>query len=919
VTQHDSQTDATLAATTDGPGTRPPRADAQRLERGTSIGRYVVLGELGAGGMGVVYAAYDPELDRKVALKLLRADGEGAGASEGRTRLLREAQALAKLSHPNIVAVYDAGEHHGAVWLAMEYVEGVTLAAWVRGQARRMDEVLEVMVDAGVGLAAAHQAGLVHRDFKPDNVMVSPDGRVRVMDLGLARSIAGPSDQDENEFGRDTLRSVQVTRAGAMLGTPAYMAPEQFEGGTVDARADQFSFCVTLWEGLYGERPFAGATLLELATNVLAGDRRPVPSDRRVPTWVREIVTRGLCVNPDQRWPDLPSLLAALEKGRGRVRVKRALLAVAAVAVMVLAGLSVRHYDLARRTRECMEVGASIDAVWNDGARAGLRAGIVATNEPYAELTASKVIPWLDQYATDWTKVRTQVCLDTHVHRTWDADTEDRALWCLDDRALEVASFVDQLAAADATAVQRAVTAAADLASIEPCGDRDWLVKMPAPPPSAQRADIREIREQLALAGSLEAAGKYDAGLVEARTALELADRLAWPPANAEATLQLGVLHGALADYAESEALLEQAYFAGARAGDRHTMAAAATELVSVVGDRLARPADALRWSYHAELALVGIDASGLGAAQLLNNVGNVHNAAGRWPEAKQAQEAALSIRERVLGPDHPAVAMTLNNYGTIHYATGEHAQAKELLGRAIAIRERTLGPEHPNLAQSLANLSTIHLLAGEYDQAEVLGERALAIAEAAFGPDHTLVASVLIGLAEARTQAGDLGQALAMLHRALTIFETAYGPDHPNVASALNNIGGVQMSMGEHDLARASFERALATFEATYGPEWTQLAYPLIGLAQTALAPGGVAADAQAYADRALALREAAGVTGVELAEAHFTLARAIAAAGGDPERARELAVRAREVYAEVGHAQRLADADAWLAEHSD
>ena len=216
--------------------------------------------------MGVVYAAYDPELDRKIALKVLRSTSASAGTA-GHVRLLREAQALAKFTHPNIVTVHDVGEHEGRVWIAMEFVQGRTLGAWA-ASGRGWSEVLRVMLDAGAGVAAAHASGVVHRDLKPDNIMVGDDGRVRVMDFGLTRALGSslPEPVASEHAPAPTLDSLAtpVTRHGSLLGTPAYMSPEQFAGLTVGAAADQFSYCVTLWELLFGARPLQGKNAIAL-------------------------------------------------------------------------------------------------------------------------------------------------------------------------------------------------------------------------------------------------------------------------------------------------------------------------------------------------------------------------------------------------------------------------------------------------------------------------------------------------------------------------------------------------------------------------------------------------------------------------------------------------------------------------------
>ena len=254
-------------------------ANTPRLARGSTVGRYIVLDRLGSGGMGVVFSAFDPELDRKVAVKVLNA-GDRRKKKAGRVRLLREAQALAKLNHPNTIAVYDVGTLGESVFLAMEFIAGKTLRGWVADKRDRGEldwrAVLDVFMQAGRGLAAAHAAGIVHRDFKPENVMVDLDGRARVLDFGLARparDTTSSADREDPEHSSGTFE-VRLTATGAVMGTPYYMAPEQHRGDAVDERADQFSFCVALWEALFGGRPFRGTSLPDLARCVVRGRAR---------------------------------------------------------------------------------------------------------------------------------------------------------------------------------------------------------------------------------------------------------------------------------------------------------------------------------------------------------------------------------------------------------------------------------------------------------------------------------------------------------------------------------------------------------------------------------------------------------------------------------------------------------------------
>jgi predicted Ser/Thr protein kinase len=300
----------------------------------TSIGRFVVLRRLGAGGMGVVYAAYDNELDRRLAIKLVhraRAHGDHRG------RVRREAQAMARLSHPNVVQVYEVGEYEQQVFVAMEFVIGPTLAEWSKAlpiSRTRWQLVLDKYIDVGRGLAAAHAVRLVHRDFKPANAIVGNDGRVRVLDFGIARAAEAGGSGRGVEPG---VGAASLTRTSTPLGTPAYMSPEQLERGSVDARSDQFSFCVALYEALYGERPFAGTTMAALTAAVLSGEIRPAPARAEVPSWVREILVRGLATRPEARWASMTELLDAL--GRDPARLRRRQLRTAVLASV--AGLAV--------------------------------------------------------------------------------------------------------------------------------------------------------------------------------------------------------------------------------------------------------------------------------------------------------------------------------------------------------------------------------------------------------------------------------------------------------------------------------------------------------------------------------------------------------------------------------------------------
>jgi len=869
--------DATQPGTSDG-DEPDARTHARGIEPGAVIGRHVVLQKLGAGGMGVVYAAYDPELDRKVALKLLL---PGSGGETRRLRLLREAQALARLSHPNVVGIHDVGTVDEQVWLAMEFVQGRTLTSWLEPP-RRWPEVLEVLLEAGEGLAAAHAADLLHRDFKPDNVMVGDDGRVRVMDFGLARARAGSPEPGVSSSlpGSESRRGLSdgVTRVGAMVGTPSYMAPEQIASKELSAAADQFAFCVTLWEALYGERPFAGDTSSVLVANVLEGKLRAPVRSRVVPGWLRRACERGLSIDPAQRWPSMSVLLDTLARGRRRAAVRKGLLAVGLLALVGAAWQAKARWDLAQLTASCTASGDELAAAWNPARAHALRDALLGTRLGYARATADELEPLLEQRATAWREAREQACLDTHVRGRWSSEQLDRSLWCLDERRMELESLVDELVTADAVVLQHAVSAVVGLSPLEPCRD-DKVLELLSPPPEAARAAIRAVWADVIRAHNIERAGRYPQGLALARQALARAEALGWPPLVAVARLRLGGLLDRTGAYPEAEAELERAYFDASKGVAPEVAFDAALVLTYVVAGGQARPADGRRWARLADIALVDLpDAEHLHQAALLGAFANIDRKTGDYDHAKARLEQALALQQAVLGPEHPGLASTLASLAKAYQATGDYDQAKQLYERALAISRETLGPEHPILAVDLDSLSTVYQATGDYDHAKQLLEQALAI------------------------------------------WEAALDPEHPRLASGLINLGNVHYATGDYDHAEALIEQGLAIQERVLGPEHPSLAHALVGLARIALAkhrPG----DALPLAERAVALREKRDIAPELLAEARFELARALwdapTDASHDRVRARGLAEQARDALRAVGKAgaRQLATVEAWLS----
>ncbi|HWB73691.1 MAG TPA: serine/threonine-protein kinase, partial [Nannocystaceae bacterium] len=448
-----------------------PAAPVEPLVRGTAVGRYTVLDRIGAGGMGVVYAAFDPELDRRIALKVLHPGGSGSvGTTDGRNRLLREAQAMAKLHHPNVITVHDVGTLGDRVFVAMEFVDGHTLREWLKQGVREWPEIVDVFVRAGRGLAAAHAAGLVHRDFKPDNVLVGNDGRVLVMDFGLARQAGTPALLDGSSGSRlvpvPPVSDTSLTRTGAVLGTPAYMAPEQHAGGSIGAAVDQFSFCVALYEALWGDRPFAGNSVASLAIAVLEGKPKLPPKDSDVPSWLFTVISRGLAVEANDRFPSMDVLLAELQRdppktGRPAVAIGVAI----GVAAMIVAAYLLSRPD---PTASCRAELDGIGPLLDDASVGAIDGAFGATGLDYASMSLQSTKRELSALDSSWRSSWIALCEASRA-RPGTATAFAGSWRCLEDLRAEAGALLGELGHAGAPEVQRAVAAAQQLPSPEHC------------------------------------------------------------------------------------------------------------------------------------------------------------------------------------------------------------------------------------------------------------------------------------------------------------------------------------------------------------------------------------------------------------------------------------------------------------------
>jgi tetratricopeptide (TPR) repeat protein/predicted Ser/Thr protein kinase len=816
------------------------------------VGRFTVLERIGSGGMGLVFKAYDMQLDRKVAVKVIRVDGASDAA---RRALVKEARALARLSHPNVVNVYEIGELDDQLFVAMEFLSGPTLRAWLDEGPRAWADVLAVYRQAGEGLAAAHAEGIIHRDFKPHNAMFGADRRVRVLDFGLARL------REVDQASRVALEEhagpvdVAITVTGALLGTPAYMSPEQLAGRPADASSDQFGFCVALYEALYGERPFAGSTLRQLVFAVKLGRIEDAPRGSEVPTWLRKVVVRGLANAPGERWPSMRALLVALADDPV---LRRRRWGAAAIVVGLLGGTAWGLVQAVQQDAQtCLGMQTKLDGVWNDERRSAVAAAIEGTGLGYAPGVWERVEQGLDDYASRWIAARVEACEATH-RGEQSGELLDLRMACLDERLVQLRATVDVLAQADQTVVSKAVEMMANLPGLERCADTDALtneIALPEDPEVAKQ--VAALDEQLADAKALYQAGKYLEGLAIADTVVTEAQQLGYEPLQVRAWLVQGSLQRESGDQAGAEATLERAFAAAIALRMPAEAAEASSVLMHVVGVMLARHEDGRRWAKIAQPAsrAAGTDEA---SASYLGNIGNLANSEGKYDEAREYQAQALALRERSLGPNHPSVALTLSSLGLIAQSNGDYDDAREYLERALIIYEKALGPNHPRVASTLGSFGTLMGRQGKYEEARGYLERALAIYGMTPGVDASRVAGVLSNLGVVAELQGRYADARGYLERVLAIQEQTLGPEHPDVATALGNLGALARSEGNYDEARRYHERALAISEKALGPDHPSVAKTLNSLGSVARLQGRFD-EARALHERALAINEKA------------------------------------------------------------
>ena len=882
------------------------------------IGRFTVLEQLGAGGMGLVCAAFDPELGRKVAIKLLSPRLAVPGKSDlAHARLLREAQAMARLAHPNVVTVHEVGTHGDLVYIAMEFIVGVTLKHWLRRARRPWTEVLSVFLQAGRGLAVAHAAGLIHRDFKPDNVMVTEDPRtgkverVRVFDFGvvqetreaalrqsspghsartpnpdgrrhptpeperhdtpseplrraLGRSLPPQSEHtpqepldvllphDSNSLPGDEIYTTGLTAAGALVGTPLYMAPEQYDQAA-DERSDQFSFCCALYEALYRRRPYVGDTAAKLQQAKLQGALRRPPRQTDVPPWLHAAVIRGLASNPTRRYPTMEALLAELSHDHRRRTPLAIVATLACVGVLGLI-LGLAWTFLRTPVDACRSAAASLDPLWNPAVREQIHTAFRDSQRPHAETAWTAVDARLAAYAEAWSEQRIDLCRTARDPQTG-PELAFRSL-CLAQRRDELGALLGLLASADGEVVDNAVQAAAQLQPVRACDDPFAPVGRPPAPAAEIETEVRALEHRIAELRAREQTGKYTAGLELADAVLRDARILGHPPLVAEALYWQGLLHSRVGAARPAEAALIEAMQLAEESRHDLFFARATTELVRVVGIDQERHAEGMIYSLIAAAALRR-QHEVLGEIVRRGYLGHLHELRGELRAAQAEYSLALEqARSAFPGDDHPQVATALDDLAGMQQKQGDYTSARANYEKVLQIREATQGPGHPRVAEALGHLGRVALDQGQHERARGLFERALGLCDdlRACGPADR--AEALVNFGRVEHAMGNHARAQTLHEEALVLYESLYGREHGKVAAILVALGGFATQQERYDEAAANYQRALAIQRKLHAEDHPAMAAIHARLGTLARVRGRLD-EARAALEQALAIHE--------------------------------------------------------------
>jgi eukaryotic-like serine/threonine-protein kinase len=804
-----------------------------------TIGRFALEGELGSGGQGAVFVARDPELDRKVALKRLHSPD----AQKAR-RLLEEAKVLARFKHDNVVQVYEVGTDtvEGA-YMVMELVDGTPLRKWLEEGSRSWLEVVDALVGVAKGVAALHDKGVVHRDIKPDNVVMDASGRVKLVDLGIALV--------EPTAGATTLPEGMEPTPLEIAGTYAYMAPEQLRG-EADARSDQYAFCVMMHEALFGAMPRRrGKHKVQRPGRHGEGGEQPAARGR-IPAALDRVLERGLQHEPSDRFESMSELAARLE---AIVRWRRWGRPAVAAAVGLVATLSIAAYVLVPPAEAPCGRAQTGAEIWSDDQRQAVQGAFVASEALAAGAAFTTVDVMLTSYAADLDGAHEQACTALVEGQQAPAAAHAR-LACLARSQGIMAEVVEQLATASADEVANAAERLGRLPVLAECASPSGATEVcdaDASVPGHEEA-LEQIGLKLQAAEARIMLGRYDQGLQLAKAALDLAE----PEALAGVRARAWLMHGRLAYEGQqldvAIASLEAALSLAERQACDGVAAEALTLMAKVRALQTTGDADeALRWSQQALDKLDRRGDDGLRRADALNSRGLVlHRRLARFEEADALYREAAALREKYLPEAALALADTLLNRGSVLASLDRIDEAISLLEHALALRTETLGADHPGLFKIHVNLGNRRLAKGDLVGAEAAFVQAIDLASAGLGPQHRKVGELHLLLVAVLDRQRRFDEALAHGQQALDIYAVALAPDDLEWITAWGAMGQVYNDANHPEKALPWLQKVweLVRTHPTAGPLKPALAAYRLGVAE---AKSGAPARALPWLDQAL------------------------------------------------------------------
>lgn len=741
-----------------------PRAAAPaELGAGQRLGRFVIERTLGAGGMGTVVAARDPDLDRLVAIKILHAGTEDRARQQ---RLVQEARAIARIRHPNVVVVHEIGEHEQRLFVVMELIEGASLRDWL-ATGPSSEEKLAVLAAAARGLAHAHAHGITHRDFKPENVMIDAEGHAKVVDFGIAEL--------DSELREATVAASGVTQSGEAIGTPPYMAPEQLRGEAVSPACDQFSWCVTLYEAFVGQRPERGPSLAAIAAGA---PPTTIDVPAILPARVRAVLVRGLAAAASERFASMDALLRELEPPARR-RWPLAVAGGLAVGVAITASVAA----LRGGADPCATGGARMAGAWGVPQRAAL-AGLGGF--------APRVASALDDRAATWTASYGAVCTSAA------SPARTQRMTCLDDALASTRAFVRFWSAPPAGAEpSRVIGSVAALADPRACETVE-----PTPDAPARTPLEDALYARLAEASVARSANAWERSVEIAHAVADDAIAVHSDRVLAKARIISGDALGFLLKLEDGERELREAVDAAARSKEDLLAAHAWGTLIVHIGVHEHEPAKALILAPAARAAVARLGGTNreaelrlhLDLARVMFQAGDVAGARAEGEQAVAIVDAPPRVSDKLVGEAHFELAVAL-------LELREREQATKHLERALEAQQRAYGADHPAVAQTLQHLGLAKSDGGDHAAALALLDRARTAYEASIGAAHPLYASTLEDIATVQRRLGRFAEAEANMQREVDTLLAAYGPAHPLTVGARARFGAL---VRERDVPRA-------------------------------------------------------------------------------------------------------------------